>query len=56
VRSTIGTAIRIAEAVLLAGGRRQARLNAWSSVCENRRYAADREAARAQLRMAGSGR
>ncbi len=47
MRSTIGSAIRLAESVLLAGGRNQARLNAWSSVCENRRYAADREAARA---------
>lgn len=45
MRTTIGTAIRLAESVLLAGGRNQARLNAWSSVCENRRYAADREAA-----------
>ncbi|WP_198045722.1 hypothetical protein [Kitasatospora mediocidica] len=44
--TTIGSAIRLAESVLLAGGRKQARLNAWTSVCENRRYAADREAAR----------
>lgn len=44
--TAIGSAIRLAESVLLAGGRKQARLNAWTSVCENRRYAADREAAR----------
>ncbi|WP_329563579.1 hypothetical protein [Kitasatospora sp. NBC_01266] len=49
MRTTIGTAIRLAENVLLAGGRRQARLNAWSAVCENRRHAADREAARIGL-------
>ncbi|MGF1431790.1 hypothetical protein [Kitasatospora sp. LaBMicrA B282] len=48
--STIGTAIRLAESLLLAAGRRQARLNAWSAVCENRRHAADREAARVSLR------
>ncbi|MCX4749507.1 hypothetical protein OG455_29030 [Kitasatospora sp. NBC_01287] len=53
MRTTIGTAIRLAESVLLAGGRRQARLNAWSAVCENRRHAADREAARASLSAAG---
>ena len=42
VRS-VGDALRLAENVLLAGGQRQARRNAWASVCENRRYAADRE-------------
>ncbi|WP_441246462.1 hypothetical protein [Kitasatospora sp. McL0602] len=42
VRS-VGDALRLAETVLLAGGQRQARRNAWASVCENRRYAADRE-------------
>ncbi|WP_156178568.1 hypothetical protein [Saccharothrix sp. ST-888] len=42
VRS-VGGALRLAESVLLAGGRQQARLNAWAAVCENRRYAADRE-------------
>lgn len=42
VRS-VGDALRLAENVLLASGQRQARRNAWASVCENRRYAADRE-------------
>jgi hypothetical protein len=42
VRS-VGGALRLAESVLLAGGRQQARLNAWTAVCENRRNAADRE-------------
>ncbi|MGW2544190.1 hypothetical protein ACWC5I_25755 [Kitasatospora sp. NPDC001574] len=40
---SVGTALRLAESVLLAGGQRQARRNAWSAVCENRQYAADRE-------------
>lgn len=40
---TVGGALRLAESVLLAGGQRQARRNAWAAVCENRRYAADRE-------------
>ncbi|MEU6235792.1 hypothetical protein [Kitasatospora sp. NPDC047058] len=40
---SVGTALRLAESVLLAGGQRQARRNAWAAVCENRRYAADRE-------------
>jgi hypothetical protein len=45
MRTTITVAIRLAESVLLAGGRNQARLNAWTAVCENRRHAADRAAA-----------
>ncbi|MBB4922938.1 hypothetical protein [Kitasatospora kifunensis] len=49
MRTTIGAAIRLAESVLLAPGRRVARHNAWTAVCENRRHAADREAARASL-------
>ncbi|MFF7631883.1 hypothetical protein ACFZB9_01835 [Kitasatospora sp. NPDC008050] len=49
MRTTIGTAIRLAESLLLAPGRRQARRNAWSAVCENRRHAADRAAAQAGL-------
>ncbi|WP_406197922.1 hypothetical protein OH807_13185 [Kitasatospora sp. NBC_01560] len=40
---SVGTALRLAESVLLAGGQRQARRNAWTAVCENRRYAADRD-------------
>ncbi|MEU9074306.1 hypothetical protein [Kitasatospora sp. NPDC048538] len=39
---SVGVALRLAENVLLAGGQRQARRNAWAAVCENRRYAADR--------------
>ncbi|MFJ2861606.1 hypothetical protein [Kitasatospora sp. NPDC087314] len=39
---SVGVALRFAESVLLAGGQRQARRNAWAAVCENRRYAADR--------------
>ncbi|MFI6446527.1 hypothetical protein [Kitasatospora sp. NPDC050543] len=39
---SVGTALRLAESVLLAGGQRQARRNAWAAVCENRRHAADR--------------
>ncbi|WP_371496704.1 hypothetical protein OG871_11925 [Kitasatospora sp. NBC_00374] len=41
VRS-VKDAVRMAESVLLGGGQRRARRNAWSAVCENRRYAADR--------------
>ncbi|MER5353050.1 hypothetical protein ABT093_22290 [Kitasatospora sp. NPDC002551] len=41
VRS-VGVALRFAESVLLSGGQRQARRNAWAAVCENRRLAADR--------------
>ncbi|MGW6918650.1 hypothetical protein ACWGB8_33255 [Kitasatospora sp. NPDC054939] len=40
---TVGTALRLAESLLLAGGQQQARRNAWRAVCENRRDAADRE-------------
>ncbi|AUY52056.1 hypothetical protein [Streptomyces sp. CB01881] len=40
---SVSTALRLAESVLLAGGQRQARRNAWAAVCENRQYAADRE-------------
>ncbi|GAA1393981.1 hypothetical protein GCM10009639_27640 [Kitasatospora putterlickiae] len=39
---SVGVALRFAESVLLSGGQRQARRNAWAAVCENRRYAADR--------------
>ncbi|MDH6129323.1 hypothetical protein [Kitasatospora sp. GP82] len=48
VRS-VGGALRLAESVLLSRGRRQARLNAWAAVCENRRHAADRESGAALL-------
>ncbi|WP_373560570.1 MULTISPECIES: hypothetical protein [unclassified Streptomyces] len=41
VRS-VGAALRFAESVLLAPGQQHARRNAWTAVCENRRYAADR--------------
>jgi hypothetical protein len=40
---SVGGALRIAESVLLSGGQQVARRNAWDAVCENRRYAADRE-------------
>ncbi|MFD9130367.1 hypothetical protein [Kitasatospora sp. NPDC059571] len=40
---SVGGALRYAERVLLAGGQRQARQNAWAAVCENRRHAAERE-------------
>ncbi|MFJ6213829.1 hypothetical protein ACIQGZ_10940 [Streptomyces sp. NPDC092296] len=39
---SVGGAIRIAESMLLAGGRQVALQNAWDAVCENRRHAADR--------------
>lgn len=39
---SVGVALRFAESVLLSGGQRQARRNAWAAVCEDRRYAADR--------------
>ncbi|MBV6696131.1 hypothetical protein [Kitasatospora aureofaciens] len=39
---SVGVALRFAESVLMAGGQRHARRNAWAAVCENRRYAADR--------------
>lgn len=42
---SVGSALRLAESVLLAGGQQHARRNAWRAVCENRRYAADRERA-----------
>ncbi|MFJ3215943.1 hypothetical protein ACIPLC_08505 [Kitasatospora sp. NPDC086801] len=48
---SVGVALRFAESVLLAGGQRQARRNAWAAVCENRRYAADR---RHDARAAGT--
>ncbi|WP_431678225.1 hypothetical protein [Kitasatospora sp. KL5] len=40
---SVAGALRYAESVLLAGGQRQARRNAWAAVCENRRHAAERE-------------
>ncbi len=50
IRSVGGSALRLAESVLLAGGQRQARQNAWAAVCENRRHAADRIGGAAPLR------
>ncbi|MFC8452988.1 hypothetical protein [Kitasatospora sp. NPDC057223] len=52
IRSVGGSALRLAESVLLAGGQRQARQNAWAAVCENRRHAADRTGATAPPRPA----
>jgi hypothetical protein len=50
---SMGEALRMAESVLLGGGQQTARRNAWDSVCENRRYARDREPVRtAQVRSA----
>ncbi|MQS11946.1 hypothetical protein F7Q99_06470 [Streptomyces kaniharaensis] len=49
---SVGMALRFAESVLMAGGQRQARRNAWAAVCENRRYAADR---RNDVPAAGAG-
>ncbi|MEV7183456.1 hypothetical protein [Kitasatospora sp. NPDC093102] len=40
---SMGVALRFAESVLLAPGQQHARRNAWAAVCENRRYAADRQ-------------
>ncbi|MEZ0093651.1 hypothetical protein [Streptacidiphilus sp. EB129] len=40
---SMGGALRRAESVLLGGGQQTARRNAWDAVCENRRYAQDRE-------------
>ncbi|MFC5664444.1 hypothetical protein ACFP3U_15805 [Kitasatospora misakiensis] len=40
---SVSTALRLAESVLLAGGQRRARRNAWAAVCENRQHAAARE-------------
>ena len=36
-------ALRRAESVLFRSGQQIARRNAWDSVCENRRYARDRQ-------------
>ncbi|MER8182669.1 hypothetical protein [Kitasatospora sp. NPDC094015] len=54
VRS-VGDAVRLAERVLLAGGQRRARINAWSAVCENRRHAADRVDGTAPSGVRGGG-
>lgn len=40
---SMGEALRMAESVLLGGGQQTARRNAWDAVCENRRYARDRD-------------
>jgi len=42
-RSMLTGALRRAESVLLSGGQRTARRNAWDAVCENRRHALDRQ-------------
>lgn len=42
-RSLLTGALRRAESVLLSGGQRTARRNAWDAVCENRRHALDRQ-------------
>ncbi|MEY9875884.1 hypothetical protein ABH931_005391 [Streptacidiphilus sp. MAP12-33] len=47
----VASALRLAESMLFGGGQQTARRNAWDAVCENRRYARDRqETERALLR------
>ncbi len=49
-------ALRAVEALLMSGGQRTARRNAWTSVLEDRRRAKDRVEAERVLRQAVSGR
>ncbi|TJZ55441.1 hypothetical protein FCH28_08735 [Streptomyces piniterrae] len=49
-------ALRAVEAVLLRGGQRTARRNAWTSVLEDRRRAKDRYEAQHVLEAAATGR
>ncbi|MET9483548.1 hypothetical protein [Streptomyces sp. NPDC006638] len=39
---SVGTALRVVESLLLSGGQRTARRNAWTAVQEDRRRARDR--------------
>ncbi|MFF4695984.1 SCO2195 family GlnR-regulated protein [Streptomyces chattanoogensis] len=48
-------ALRAVEAVLLRGGQRTARRNAWTSVLEDRRRAKDRREAQYVLEAAATG-
>ncbi|MFJ4919355.1 hypothetical protein [Streptomyces sp. NPDC088725] len=41
-RPSVSTALRAVESLLLAGGQRTARRNAWTAVLEDRRRAKDR--------------
>jgi hypothetical protein len=60
VRSTalpsVTAALRAVEALLLQGGQRTARRNAWASVLEDRRRAQDRVEAQRVLDRLGTGR
>ncbi|WP_030229027.1 hypothetical protein [Streptomyces sp. NRRL WC-3626] len=47
------TALRAVESLLMSGGQRTARRNAWSSVLEDRRRARDRVEAQRVLDLAG---
>ncbi|GES34134.1 SCO2195 family GlnR-regulated protein [Streptomyces angustmyceticus] len=49
-------ALRAVEAVLMRGGQRTARRNAWTSVLEDRRRAKDRHEAEFVLEAAATGR
>jgi hypothetical protein len=46
---SFGTALRAVESLLLSGGQRTARRNAWSAVLEDRRRAKDRAEAQSVL-------
>ncbi|BFO20880.1 hypothetical protein SHKM778_72680 [Streptomyces sp. KM77-8] len=48
------TALRAVESLLMSGGQRTARRNAWSSVLEDRRRAKDRVEAQRVLDLAGT--
>jgi hypothetical protein len=55
-RPSVTAALRAVESVLLRGGQRTARRNAWASVLEDRRRAKDRvEAQRVLESLAASG-
>jgi hypothetical protein len=53
---SLGTALRAVESLLLSGGQRTARRNAWTSVLEDRRRAQDRVETQRALDEAGPAR
>ena len=53
---SVSGALRAVEAVLMGGGQRTARRNAWTSVLEDRRRAKDRHEAQYVLEAAATGR
>jgi hypothetical protein len=53
---SFATALRAVESLLLSGGQRTARRNAWTSVLEDRRRARDRSEAQRVLEQAVSAR